>query len=165
MDIIVAVSENWGIGKSNKLLFNIPDDMARFRALSRGKTLIMGRETLESLPGGKPLPGRRNIVLTHRENYDAKGAEVVGSFKELFELLGEGIEDAALIGGGSLFSQLLSKCRKAYVTKIFAAPDADRYFPDLDADPEWVLESDEGDRYYNDLRYRFLVYSNKTPEY
>lgn len=126
MNAIVAVSENWGIGKDNALLFHIRADLQRFKALTTGHTVVMGRRTLESLPGGRGLPGRRNLVLSTRPDFAAERAEVVRS---LDEAVAAAEEDAFVIGGETVYRALLARCERVYVTKVFAAADADAFFP------------------------------------
>ena len=139
MFAIVCVSENWGIGKDGDLLFHIRDDLKRFRELTLDKSVIMGRKTLESLPGGKGLPRRHNVVLTTNRDYTAENAEII-HFP--VEAVFAGGEDAAVIGGEQIYRLLLPLCEKVYVTKVFASPEADAFFPDLDADPKWQVESE-----------------------
>ena len=131
MKAIVAVDENWAIGKDNKLLFRIPDDMKRFRAYTTGNVIVMGRHTLESFPGGRPLPDRVNIVMSRRKDYEVKGAIVVHSTEELKKCLEEYDDrEIYLIGGDSVYKELLPCCDEAIVTKVDYAYDADRFFPD-----------------------------------
>ena len=115
MVAIVAVDARWGIGRDNGLLFHISDDLKRFRALTEGKTVLMGRKTLQSLPGGRGLPRRRNVVLTGDEDFRAENAEVVHSAAEAVWVAGE---DAWVIGGESVYRQLLPLCERVYVTRI-----------------------------------------------
>ncbi len=159
MKCIVAVDKNWGIGVENHLLVSIPADMRMFRAETTGKVVVMGRRTLESFPGGSPLKGRRNIVLTRNRDYDAKGVLVVGSVEELLEEL-EDVpgEDVYCIGGESIYRLLLPYCDTAQVTKINFAYQADRFFPNLDEDPAWRLAAQSEEQTYFDLDYQFLRY-------
>ena len=136
MQAIVAVSENWGIGKDNQLLFRISADLKRFKALTAGQTVVMGRKTLQSLPGCKGLPNRRNIVLTGNADFTAENAETVNTLAQLIFTAGA---DAIVIGGETVYRQLLPMCDRVHVTKVFAAPEADAFFPDLDEDPAWTL--------------------------
>ena len=138
MTAIVCVSQNWGIGRDGALLFRISADLKRFKALTVGKTAILGRKTLDTFPGGKPLKDRRNIVLSRRE-LDIPGAEIAHSFEEAAALGGD---DAIVIGGASVYMALLSRCDRVYVTKVDAAPDADSFFPDLDDNPDWRVASE-----------------------
>ena len=143
MNAIAAVSLDWGIGKDNDLLFHIGEDMKRFRALTTGGTVIMGRKTLDSMPGGKPLPRRRNIVLTRQEDFAREGVEVARSQEEVLRLTaGEDPEKVWVIGGGEIYRQLLPYCRLCWLTRVYARPESAVFFPDLDTLPQWqVLRS------------------------
>ena len=154
MNAIVAVSENWGIGKDNALLFHIRADLQRFKALTTGHTVVMGRRTLESLPGGRGLPGRRNLVLSTRPDFAAERAEVVRS---LDEAVAAAEEDAFVIGGETVYRALLARCERVYVTKVFAAADADAFFPDLDAAPGWAVEESGPVQEENGLRFQYVI--------
>lgn len=125
MNLIVAIDLNNGIGKNGDLLFRIPEDLKRFRKLTLGKTVVMGRSTLESLPNGKPLADRRNIVLstTLPEN---DSYEVCRSIEELFDIINED-EEVFVIGGGKIYDQLLPYCNKLYITKILKSFEADTF--------------------------------------
>ena len=143
MNAIAVVSLDWGIGKDNDLLFHIGEDMKRFRALTTGGTVIMGRKTLDSMPGGKPLPRRRNIVLTRQEDFAREGVEVARSQEEVLRLTaGEDPEKVWVIGGGEIYRQLLPYCRLCWLTRVYARPESAVFFPDLDTLPQWqVLRS------------------------
>ncbi len=162
MNCIVAVDANWGIGKDNDLLISIPDDMKYFRKVTAGKTLIYGRKTLESFPGQKPLPKRRNIVITRNAAYGGNGAEVVNSVDEAYlAVKDEDPDNVFVIGGGAIYRQMLSFCTRAYVTRIDNIFDADTFFPDLDSDPEWEIESESETMNYEGIAYRFVIYKKK----
>ena len=137
MYAIAAVDRHWGIGRDNALLFHIPADMRRFRALTEGKTVLMGRKTLQSLPGGRGLPHRRSIVLTGDRSFTAENAEIVHFPVEAVFQAGE---DAWIIGGESVYRRFLPLCDRVFITKIFADGHADAFFPDLDALPNWKIE-------------------------
>lgn len=158
MVAIVAVSENWGIGKDGDLLFSIHQDMRRFRTLTSYMTVIMGRKTLESLPGGKPLPKRRNIVLTSRTE-PIGGVELAASIDEVLSLVADDPADETyVIGGGQVYTALLPHCEKVLLTKVYSSPEADTFFPDLDADPAWKI-ADESEILEEDgLKFRFIDY-------
>lgn len=159
MNLIVAVDKNWGIGFENKLLVSIPDDMKFFRETTTGKVVVMGRKTLESFPGGRPLKNRTNIVLTKNRNYKADGAIVVHTLDELREELTKyPSEDIYVIGGASIYAALLDDCDVAHVTKIDYAYRADTYFPNLDEKPEWKVVADSDEQTYFNLEYRFYEY-------
>ena len=159
MNIIVAADNNWAIGKNNKLLVSIPQDMKFFRETTTGKVVVMGRKTLESFPGGQPLKKRVNIVLTSDKNYHVNGADIVHSIDALLEELKKyPAEDIYVIGGESIYRQLLPYCDKAYVTKIEHAYDADTFFPNLDEDPQWRMTKTSDEQTYFDLEYEFTIY-------
>ncbi|HBA62816.1 MAG TPA: diacylglycerol kinase [Lachnospiraceae bacterium] len=159
MNLIVAVDKNWAIGHRNKLLVSIPADMKFFRETTSGKVVVMGRKTLESFPNGQPLKKRINIVLTGNPHTDIKDAVVVHRIEALLEELKKyPSEDVYVIGGESIYRQLLPYCDTAYVTKIDHAYDADTYFPNLDADEEWQLTGVSEEQTYFDLEYTFTRY-------
>lgn len=162
MNVIAAVDRNWAIGNRNALLVRIPRDHKLFMEMTQGKVVVMGHNTLESLPQKQPLGNRINIVLSTDENYKVKGAMVVHSLEELFaELKQYASDEIFVIGGESVYRQLLPYCDTAHITKIDYAYDADAYFPKLDEMPEWVLEADSEEQTYFDLEYYFLKYQNK----
>lgn len=162
MNIIVNADKNWAIGKNNSLLVRIPADMKYFRQMTEGNIVVMGRKTLESFPGGQPLKNRVNVVLTTDKNYKVKDTVIVHSVEEMVEELKKyNSEDVYVIGGESIYRQLLPYCTKAYVTKIDHAYDADTYFPDLDADPEWEMTKISDEQTYFDLEYVFVIYERR----
>ena len=161
MYAIAAVDQNWGIGRDNALLFHISADMKRFRALTEGKTVLMGRKTLQSLPNGRGLPHRRNIVLTGDRDFAAEMAEIVHFPVEAVVLAGE---DAWIIGGESVYRRFLPLCDRVYLTKIFADGHADAFFPDLDSDPHWQVDTESEIMEDNGLRYQFVEYVPAAPE-
>ena len=159
MNLIVAVDKNWAIGMDNKLLVSIPQDMKFFRETTKGKVVAMGRMTLESFPGGQPLKNRVNVVLTSDKKYNVKGTVVVHSIDEMVEELKKyNDEDIFVIGGESVYRQLLPYCKKAYITKIDHAYQADTFFPDLDQDPQWQMTKISDEQTYFDLEYVFTIY-------
>jgi len=159
MNLIVAVDKNWAIGNDNKLLVSIPQDMKFFRETTMGKVVVMGRKTLESFPGGQPLKKRTNIVLTRDKNYQVKDAVVVNTVDELLqELKKYDEEEIYVIGGESIYRQMLPYCKVAHVTKINHAYEADTYFPNLDEKDEWVVTGVSDEQTYFDLEYEFVRY-------
>ena len=159
MNLIVAVDKNWAIGNGNKLLVSIPQDMKFFRETTMGKVVVMGRKTLESFPGGQPLKKRTNIVLTRDKNYQVKDAIVVNTVDELLLELGKYDEDEIfVIGGESIYRQMLPYCKTAHITKINHEYEADTYFPNLDEDDEWVVTGVSDEQTYFDLEYEFVRY-------
>ena len=162
MNLIVAVDQNWAIGKNNQLLVRIPADQKFFRETTTGKVVVMGRKTLESFPNGQPRKNRTNIVLTRNKDYAVKGAVVVHSMDELHdELKKYNSEDVFVIGGEKIYEQLLDECDVAHVTKIEFAYDADSYFPNLDENPDWEITGDSEEQTYFDLEYYFYRYEKK----
>lgn len=159
MNLIVAVFSNWAIGYDNKLLARNPVDMKYFREKTLGKVVVMGRKTLESFPDGLPLKERANIIISENPDYKVPDAVVVHSFEELDrELEKYNIEDVFVIGGESIYRQLLPKCQKAYVTKVENAFEADTWFPNLDELEEWQLISKGEEQVYQELKFRFTEY-------
>lgn len=159
MNLIAAVDQNWAIGNKNQLLVKIPADQKFFRETTTGKVVVMGRKTLESFPNGLPLKNRTNIVLTRDKNYQVKDAIVLHSLEELKEELKKyPSEDIYVIGGETIYRQLLDDCDVAHITKIEFSYDADAYFPNLDELPEWKITADSEEQTYFDLEYFFYKY-------
>ena len=162
MNLIAAVDKNWAIGLHNKLLVSIPMDMKFFRETTTGKVVVMGRKTLESFPNGLPLKNRTNIVLTANPDYKVKDAIICHTIEELLETLkAYDSEDIYVIGGDSIYHQMLPYCDVAHVTKIDHAFEADAWFPNLDDMPEWEVTADSDEQTYFDLEFRFLKYERK----
>ena len=164
MDAVVNVTEDWGIGLENRLLVSISADLRRFRRLTEGKTVIMGRKTLESLPHSRPLPHRRNLILSHDPNYRVEGAEVFFSISALLDAV-KGIpqDEVCLIGGASLYAALLPYCRRVFVTKTLCRLPADCFFPNLDELPNWRLAEQSDILEENGIRFQYADYVNQTP--
>ena len=159
MNIIVAVDNNWGIGYKNDLLVRIPNDQRFFREKTTGNVVIMGRKTLESFPEGKPLKNRTNIVITSDKSYKVDGAIVVHSIEEaLRKIKNIPIENVFVIGGSSIYRQMISLCDTIYVTKISRTFEADTYFPNLDEMDEWKITSESEKMIYNGMIYKFSKY-------
>ncbi len=137
MDLIVAVYDDWGIGRDGTQPVALSADRKFFREVTRGAAVIVGRKTLADFPGGKPLPGRLNVVLS-RQDLEIPGVTVCHSPEEAAELT-KNREKIFVIGGGSIYRQMLSLCRQAYVTKVHATPESDTFFPNLDEAPDWTL--------------------------
>ena len=162
MNVIAAVDNNWAIGYQGSLLVRIPSDQKMFREMTEGKVIVMGRKTLETFPQKQPLKNRINIVLSRNEEYTVKGALVVHSIKELMEELKKYDDaDIFVVGGSSVYEQLLPYCDTAHITKIDYAYQADAYFPNLDAMSDWELTADSDEQTYFDLEYYFLKYQRK----
>ena len=158
MQAIVAVDQNWAIGQDGDQLCYLPPDLKRFQRRTTGHPVLLGRKTLATFPGGRPLKNRRNLILSRNEGFCCEGAEVLSS---LDALCAAAPEDAFVIGGGSVYRALLEKCSAVYVTKIQAAFPADTFFPDLDRLPEWYA-AEEGEALEQDgIRYRYVTYRRR----
>ena len=163
MNLIVAVDNNWAIGNKNELLIRIPNDHKHFREETTGKVVVLGRKTLETFPQGLPLKNRTNIILSKDKNYKVKDAIVVHSIEELLEELKQyPEEDIYIIGGDSVYRQMLPYCKVAHVTKIDYEYQADAYFPNLDEDSEWEITAESDEQTYFDIAYQFLKYERKN---
>lgn len=163
MNLIAATDRNWAIGNRGKLLVNIPADQMLFRKETIGKVIVMGRKTLDSLPGGQPLYGRTNVVLSRDAAFRRKGALVVHSFSEAAEYLRQFCsEDIYVIGGQSVYRQFLPYCDTAHITWIDYVYEADAYFPDLDRDPDWEVTAESDEQTYFNLCYEFRRYERKN---
>lgn len=163
MIAILSADQNWGIGLKGDLLVRIPNDMKNFRKLTTGNVIVMGRKTLESFPNGAALPNRVNIVMTRNSSYHAKDTVVVHSEAELLEELKKYPEKQVyVIGGESIYCQLLPYCKEAYVTKIDYAYQADRYFPDLDQMEDWELYEEGEEQTFFDIEYYFNKYRRRA---
>lgn len=156
MNVIVAVDRNWAIGKDGDQLVYISEDLKHFKALTTGHPVILGRKTLATFPGGRPLKGRRNLILSRNPGFALEGAEV---FRDLPSLLAAAPEDAFVVGGASVYAALLDKCDTAYVTKISGHfPAADCFFPDLDASPEWEVAEEGPELEEEGVTFRYVIY-------
>lgn len=166
MEMIFAVDRQWNIGYDGDMLFKISNDLKRFKEITMGHILVMGRKTFESLPGSRPLPGREHIVVTRNNEYTAEGVHVVHSFSEMDALLDQRTADGRkvfLIGGGDLTAQLLDRISAAYITKVDRVfLPADAYIPNLDIDDNFVVTyksktmTDD-----NGLEYHYVNYERK----
>lgn len=161
MNAIVVVDKNWAIGKDGDLLVHLPGDLKYYRQKTIGKVIVVGRKTLDSFPGGKPLPDRTNIVITRNPQYDRDDCIVCHSKEQVMERLGEyESEDVFIAGGAEIYRLFMDVCEDFYVTKIYEEFEADRYFPDLDGlgyEVTWEspMQQEKG------ISYRFLRYSKK----
>ena len=158
MKLIAAVDNEWNIGNKGNLLFSLPDDMKFFRTTTSGKIVVMGRKTLESFPGSKPLKNRINIVLS-RSKHDVDGAEFVTGVGELLDRLKEyDSGDVYVIGGAQIYSLLLPYCDTALITHVDAvAIEADSKFPEL-KDNEWTVTEQSDIHESNGIKFRFTTY-------
>lgn len=173
---IVAVDENWGIGFNGSLLERIPEDLKRFKELTENNIVVMGRKTQESLPN-KRLPNRTNIVITNKalseEGIIYDNLENVAWFLDFSSFYKsqydswqsskkKEMKDIFIIGGGSIYYQLLGYCDRIYLTKIYKAHEVDTYFPNIDQmENEWEITSTEEPREYDGVKYQFFIYDKK----
>lgn len=159
MKLIAAVDKNWGIGFKGRLLVNIPSDLKRFREMTLGKVVVLGRTTLETFPQKQPLEKRTNIILSTKKDYKVKNAVVVHSLEELYkELEPYDTDDIFIIGGESVYKQLYQSCDEAFITALDYSYDADAFFPDLDKDESWKMAEEGEERTYFDIIFRFNRY-------
>ncbi|OGZ29074.1 MAG: hypothetical protein A2835_00115 [Candidatus Niyogibacteria bacterium RIFCSPHIGHO2_01_FULL_45_28] len=161
ISIIAAVAKNGVIGKNNSLPWNLPSDMKKFKELTIGKPVIMGRKTFESI--GKPLAGRVNIILTRNSDFNAEGVAIVHSPEEALQLVADQ-DEIMIIGGESVYGQFLPRASRIYLTRVDSDFDGDSFFPpmDLDSWTEVIRETKEPDE-KNAHRHTFFVYDKKTP--
>lgn len=163
MRAVVAVDENWAIGCQGQLLFHISADLKRFKELTLGHPVILGRKTLSTFPGGRPLPGRRNLILSRDPSFTVEGAEV---FSGVSALLNAKNDDAIVIGGSEIYKEFLKFCDTVYVTKVLTVRPADVWFPDLDASPQWETAEEGPVLEENGLKFRYVTYQRRgAPAY
>jgi dihydrofolate reductase len=161
ISIIVAVSEDLGIGKNNELLWHIPEDLKRFKKITYGKTVIMGKRTWESL-SKKPLPGRKNVVITDIPNEDFSGAVTAYSVDDALNKC-EKEEEIFIIGGGSIYTQFMPLADRLYVTHVHKKRPADTWFPKIDRRVWRVIEKEESkdDDNVTGIKYTIIIYERK----
>ena len=150
INIIVATSKNRVIGNDNSLIWNLPDDLKNFKKLTSGNSIVMGRKTYESI--GRPLPNRRNIIITRQENYEVDDCEVVGSLEEALLLCGS---NCFIIGGGEIYKQSMNIADKIYLTLIDEEFEGDTYFPEIGEEWVEVIRENKNNEDYN---YSFIEY-------
>lgn len=159
MNAIVVVDNNWAIGRNGDLLVHLPGDLKYYKEKTTGNVIVVGRKTLESFPGGKPLPNRTNIVITRNPDYEADGCIICSSKEEALKKLEEyDTEKVFIAGGAEIYRQFMDDCDEFYVTKIYESFEADRYFPNLDELGFKVIwespfQEEKG------IKYRFLRYA------
>ncbi len=166
MKLIAAVDQNWNLGYRGELLFRIPADLKRFRALTTGNVVVMGRKTMLSLPGGRPLVNRDNIVLTRNTALDAQDIRIAHSIDELFELLrlpAFAGKEVFVIGGAEVYSALLPFCESALITHVNATREADCALPDLAALDNWEVTERSDVQFHEDLSFSYVTYQNMCP--
>lgn len=164
MNLIVAVNENFGIGKDGKLLYSLSKDMNYFKEKTKGKIVIMGDKTLESLPNGKPLEKRTNLILSNNPNLVVKNAQIFNDLESLLKHVSTLPEDDVfVIGGAMVYELLLPYCKKAYITHIYDTKEADRFFPDITQMPNWILVEKGPIQTENNISFAFCIYKNLFP--
>lgn len=162
MNLIAAVDRNWAIGNKGQLLVRIPNDHKMFRQETLDKVVVYGRKTLETFPMAQPLDRRVNIVLSRNPALTVRGATVVHSVEELLKVCDQyPSEDVYIIGGESVYRQLLPYCDTAHITKVDYAYQADAFFPDLDKDPDWEITAESDEQTYFDIPYEFVKYERR----
>ena len=159
MNLIVAVYEDWGIGRDGTQPVALSADRKFFRETTRGAMVIVGRRTIEDFPGKKPLPGRANVALT-RSDAEIPGFTVCHSPEEAMELA-KSAENCFVIGGGSIYQQMLPYCDVAYITKVHANPGSDTFFPNLEEDENWYLAETLQSGEENGIAYEMLLYKRR----
>ena len=159
MELIVAVYDDWGIGCCGTQPIALSADRKFFREMTKGAMVIAGRKTIGDFPGQKPLPGRVNVALT-RTVKEIPGFTVCASTEEVVELA-KTAQQAMVIGGGSVYRQLLPYCDTAYITKVHTTTESDTYFPDLDAMDDWYIAETMMTGEENGIAYEMLLYRRK----
>ncbi len=159
MELIVAVYDDWGIGKDGTQPIALSADRKFFRETTRGAMVIAGRRTIEDFPEKKPLPGRVNVALT-RSGVEIMGFTVCASPEEATQLAKKA-DRCFVIGGGSIYRQMLPMCDAAYITKVHCQPESDTYFPNLDADESWYLSEVLQSGKENGIAYEMCLYKRK----
>lgn len=163
MKMIVCVAENFGIGLNNDLLFSLPPDMKLFRETTMGKVIIMGRGTLDSFPGGKPLKNRTNIVLTRDKSFEREGATVFHSKDEILEYVKKfNGDDVFVIGGGQIYEMFKDCCNEAIVTKVRKTLPCDTFFFNIDEDERWYKAEESPLMEHEGTFYTFCIYKTKN---
>lgn len=155
MDLIVAVDRNWAIGRDGDQFVYLSQDLKNFKSVTMGHPVILGRKTLATFPGGRPLKGRRNLVLSRDPDFRPEGAEV---FSDVKSLLAAAPLDSFVIGGGSVYKELLPWCDRAYVTRLEGEWPADTWFPCLENDPQWRLAETSKPMNEKGVTFTFNVY-------
>lgn len=161
MKMIASADNNWAIGYDGGLLAHVPGDMRFFREKTTGNVVILGRKTLETFPGGKPLKDRENIILTSDKNFSAEGAAIVHSVDELLEYVKKYDNDSLyVIGGARVYAELLDYCDTAYITRFYTSFDnADAFIENFDALEGWKLEKQSAIMEEKGIKYSFCTYA------
>ncbi|MBQ2889272.1 MAG: dihydrofolate reductase [Clostridia bacterium] len=161
MKMIVCVSENFGIGKGGDLLFSLPPDMKFFRETTLNKVVVMGRSTLDSFPGGKPLKNRTNVVISRDKSFSREGATVFNSKEDVLSFIKKfDTDDVYVIGGAQIYEMFRDECDTALVTKVEKQVECDKFFFDIDSDESWQLVSQSEKMEYEGTEFSFCTYKN-----
>lgn len=162
MNMIVAAYKNWGIGKDGQLLTHLSGDLKYFKERTMGKAVVMGRKTLESLPGGRPLPGRTNIVLTANPDYKKEDCVIVHNKEELCEKCAEFPADGVMIiGGATLYNELMEQCDSLFITKIYEEFEADAFIKNADELPDYKVVWQSEMQEEHGIKYQFFEYKRE----
>lgn len=163
MIMIVAADEKWGIGINGDLLTPLPEDMKFFREKTKDSAIIMGRKTLLSFPNGKPLKNRVNIVITTDKNFSEEGCIICHSVEEAAEISKNYTDkEVFVVGGGTVYRQMLKYCDTAYITKILKTFDeADTFIDNLDTMEEWVVAEESELKEHNGINFKFVTYKRR----
>lgn len=171
MNLIAAVDKNWAIGRNDELLFRIRADLRRFKEITKGNIVICGRRTVQTFPGGKPLAGRINLIMSRQTDLEIEDAVMCRDksklFAELKRLYSEGYDSSQIyvIGGASIYRLLMPYCSEAIITYIHASVEnADCHLPDFDALPEWRLKEISELMFENDVSFEYRTYINPDPK-
>ncbi|WP_446899726.1 dihydrofolate reductase [Clostridium sp. LBM24168] len=158
LSIIAALNQNNIIGRDNKLIWHIPGDLKRFKFITSGKTMVMGRKTFESLPG--ILPDRNHIVITRDTSYSVadKRVKIIHNINEILKYT-DSIEEVFVIGGGEIYRQLIPYCNRLYLTKIISSESGDTYFPGFNINNYSIIEYEK--HCENDIKYSFITFEKR----
>ena len=160
MNLIALVDRNWAIGLNGQQIIYIPEDLKRFKSLTKGKAVILGRKTLYTFPNGQPLKERRNLILSKNKGLNIDGAEV---FKSIEELMANAPKECFVIGGETVYREMLKFCDKAYITYLDAEFEADSFLTDLDKEADWKILNESDTMEYKDIKYTFRLYERIQP--
>ncbi|WP_113673925.1 dihydrofolate reductase [Vallitalea guaymasensis] len=161
MNLIVAVDNNWAVGYNGGLLTYLPGDLPYFKEKTMNKVVVMGRKTLESLPKGKPLKGRKNIILTRDKDFTCEDTVVCHSKDEVLDYITRYESDEVfIIGGAEIYNLFLDNCEKAYITKIYGELPADKYITNLDELDNWNITWKSEMKEHEGLKFQWTLYEN-----
>ena len=169
MKIIVATEKNWGIGKDNQLLVHLPGDLKFFKEQTTGKVIILGRKTLETFPGGRPLPNRVNVIVSGNPEFQKDGCIIASSVEDAvaksLEAAGDAGTDGIMVcGGASIYEQMLPLCDTCIITRMDQEFESDRFFPNLDQLPNWQIAEQSEIFEENGVTYQYIDYINTAPK-